>query len=249
MKNKIIIITAFVIITANAMGQLLKDTVVDIDKNVYHTVKIGTQIWMVENLKTTKYNNGDFLENGYDQPHFMNYIVGAYLDYIDLNNSKIYGKLYNWLAVHDSKQHRNISPRGWHIPNDNEWDTLITYLGGDQVAGGKLKEEGTSHWKSSNTSVNNYNGFTALPAGILNDIGFAEIGESSYWWSSDEYVSGVYKYGPPDQYRGNAWENEVITQGLARYVRIFYSKSNAIHHSKGWPENNGLSIRCLKDSF
>jgi uncharacterized protein (TIGR02145 family) len=141
------------------------NTVTDIDGNIYHTVTIGTQVWMVENLKTTKYRNGDPIPNVTGNA-WAALTTGAYCWY---NNDAAtykatYGALYNWYAVADS---RNIAPTGWHVPTDAEWTTLTTFLGGESVAGGKLKETGTNHWTSPNTGATNETGFTALPGGGL----------------------------------------------------------------------------------
>ena len=139
-------------------------TVVDIDGNVYNTVTIGTQVWMVENLKTTKYRNGDAIPNVTGNASWVALSTGAYCWY---NNDAAtykatYGALYNWYAVGDS---RNIAPSGWHVATDSEWTTLSTFLGGESIAGDKLKEIGTSHWLSPNTGATNSNGFTAFPGG------------------------------------------------------------------------------------
>src|SRR5665647_3709784 len=111
-------------------------TVTDIDGNVYHTVTIGTQVWMVENLKTTKYRNGDPIPNVTDNIAWGALTTGAYCNYNnDTNNSITYGRLYNWYAANN----RNIAPSGWHVPTVAEWTILITYVGGKSVGGDKLK--------------------------------------------------------------------------------------------------------------
>ena len=135
-------------------------TVTDQDGNVYHTVTIGTQVWMVENLKTTKYRNGDGIQNVTDSIAWWNLTSGAYCIYRnDVNNLATYGRLYNWYAVIDS---RKLTPAGWHIPTDAEWTTLTDYLG--STCGDKLKEKGPNHWGGDNTATNE-TGFTALPGG------------------------------------------------------------------------------------
>ena len=111
--------------------------------NYYHTVTIGTQVWMVENLKATNYRNGDPIPNVRDNNDWMNITSDAFCDYDnDTSNAKIYGHLYNWYAVTDS---RNIAPFGWHIASNEEWTELSDFLGGASIAGGELKETGTSH--------------------------------------------------------------------------------------------------------
>jgi uncharacterized protein (TIGR02145 family) len=196
-------------------------TVTDIDGNIYHTITIGTQIWMVENLKTTKYRNGDPIPNVADNTQWNNLTTDAYCNYNnDANNATIYGRLYNLSAVLDS---RKICPSGWHIPSDAEWTTLIAFLGGDNVAGGKLKETGTSHWNSPNTGATNETGFTALPDGHRDYFGiFLEIGGYGHWWSSTK----------DDE--SSAWS-----------YRMGYSYKN-IGRSSSY-EKNGYSVRCIKD--
>jgi uncharacterized protein (TIGR02145 family) len=170
-------------------------TVTDIDGNIYNTIIIGTQIWMVENLKTTRYRNGDQIPNIADSTQWNKYLsTGAYCDYKnDFSYANTYGRLYNWFAVNDS---RNIAPSGWHIPSDSEWTILTSFLGGD-TSSGKLKEAGANHWSSPNTGANNETGFTALPGGNRDDLGLFEfIGDYLYMWSSTEAdpINGWYRF-------------------------------------------------------
>jgi len=197
-------------------------TVIDIDGNVYHTVTIGTQVWMVENLKTTKYRNGDPIPNVTDGTAWHNNIAGAaYCNYNnDINSSTTYGRLYNGFAVADS---HNIAPIGWHIPTDTEWTTLANYLGGESVAGGKLKETGTTYWQSPNTGATNETSFTALPGGNrFWDGSFGNVGNRSAWWSSTEKDIN------------NFWSREIHYDGgdIGR---------NFLHRL------NGYSVRCVRD--
>lgn len=174
-------------------------TIADIDGNVYKTIQIEiptgisksfktsqniTQIWMAENLKTTKYDNGDPIPNITQNQDWVALTTGAYCNYNNItNNSTTYGQLYNWYAVNTGK----LCPTGWHVPTDAEWTTLINYLGGESIAGGKLKEKGTKHWKKTNEGATNEIGFTALPGGIrVYDGLFDMIGNSGYWLSSSE---------------------------------------------------------------
>ncbi len=142
-------------------------TLTDIDGNVYRTIKIGNQWWLAENLKVTHYRNGNpIIKLIADEPNWSSWasmLNGACCAY-EYNDSlaNIYGYLYNWFAVADP---RKISPEGWHVPNDDEWNSLIKFLGGESVAGGKLKEAGTSHWLSPNNGATNESGFTAFPGG------------------------------------------------------------------------------------
>lgn len=165
------------------------NTVTDIDGNVYHTVVIGTQTWMLENLKVKKYRNGDPIPNVTNALAWENLTTGAYCDYG--NNSTVsneYGLLYNWYAVNDS---RLLAPTGWHIPSQTEWQTLYNYLGGESVAGSKLKEAGNAHW-TDNTDATNTSGFTALPGGNRNGdttfsgiyIDYYDLTNWGYFWSS-----------------------------------------------------------------
>jgi uncharacterized protein (TIGR02145 family) len=196
-------------------------TVSDIDGNVYHTVTLGTQVWMVENLKTTRYRNGDPIQNATSPELWVFSIAGAYRMYDnDESYADTYGFLYNWYAVNDS---RNICPTGWHVPTDTEWNTLVTYLGGDNVAGGKLKETGTTHWISPNMGATNSSGFTALPGGsAYYDATFDRLGENGNWWCATEYDAG------------NAWY--IV---LAYYSGFMYNDYCI--------KTNGFSVRCLKD--
>jgi uncharacterized protein (TIGR02145 family) len=168
-------------------------TVTDTDGNVYHTVKIGTQIWTAENLKTTKYNDGTAIPQTTVIP-WGDLTTGAYCWYNDSSQYKtIYGALYNWYAVNTGK----LAPAGWHVPTDAEWDTLAEYLGGDSVAGGKLKNTGTTYWSSPNTGATNSSGFSALPGGYRGDSGgFSNVGNTGCWWSATEYdASDAYHRG------------------------------------------------------
>ena len=155
-------------------------TVTDIDGNIYHAVTIGTQVWMVENLKTTKYRNGDLIPNGTDGTAWSNLTTGAYCNYDNNeNNADSYGRLYNWYAVNDS---RNIAPTGWHVATDDEWLTLRSFVGGGSVAGTKLKS--ITGWNSNGNGTDEY-GFTAFPGGRRDLVGsFGLIGASGYWWTS-----------------------------------------------------------------
>jgi len=169
-------------------SNLTYGTLRDIDGNVYKTIKIGTQEWMAENLKTIHYRNGDPIPNVTDGSEWSDLTKGAYCDNKNnINNSATYGRIYNWFAVTDS---RNIAPIGWHVADNYEWTTLVTYLGGTSVAGGKLKEKGTNHWviDDNNDGASNETGFTAIPGGGRNfDGGFYAPGNATCcWWTSTE---------------------------------------------------------------
>jgi uncharacterized protein (TIGR02145 family) len=138
------------------------NTVKDIDGNIYHTIKIGTQVWLKEDLKTTRYNDGTAIPYVTNDTEWVNLKTGAYRRCNnDDSNKAIYGALYNWYTLDNGK----LCPSGWHIPLDNEWEALIDYCGGWEIAGGKLKEAGTQHWDAPNVGATNESGFTALPFG------------------------------------------------------------------------------------
>ncbi len=170
--------------TGNPVGDN-NDTVTDADGNKYKTVKIGTQVWMVENLKTTKYNDSSVIPCVADSTEWSNLNSPGYCWYNNDETSfkNIYGALYNWHTVNTKK----LCPTGWRIPTKDEWDTLINYLGGVDVAGGKMKEVGLSHWDSPNTEATNISGFTALPGGYrISESTCYGIGQRCYLWSSTE---------------------------------------------------------------
>ncbi|MEI6696673.1 MAG: fibrobacter succinogenes major paralogous domain-containing protein [Bacteroidota bacterium] len=168
-------------------------TVKDIDGNVYHTVKIGNQVWMLENLKTTRYNNGDIIPNITDSTEWLNTHTGAWCSYLNSTaNNVTYGKLYNFKVVSSG----NIAPVGWHVPTKNEWETLIIYL--DNDISGKLKETGTIHWITNN-GASNQSGFTALPGGYCGFESatplFKSIGLNGNWWSSSTWINdNIFNY-------------------------------------------------------
>lgn len=199
-----------------------KGAVTDIDGNVYHSVTIGTQVWMVENLKVTKYRNGDPIPNVTPPTTWGALTTGAYCWYNNdaVANKATNGALYNWYAVADS---RNIAPTGWHVPTDTEWITLTTYLSGDAVAGGKLKETGIINWQSPNNEATNSSGFTALPGGGRGSIlGFLSVGSIGNWWTSSESTSpGAMGRGIFNRY-----------PILSRFTAVLA---------------DGLSVRCIKD--
>lgn len=156
-----------------------------IEGAVYHCVTIGTQIWMVENLKVTHYRNGDPIPNVTNEMEWETLKAGAYCNYGNAeNNAKVYGRLYNWHAVNDT---RMLAPEGWHIATETEYRDLIANTGAEDAAGGNLKESGTTHWKPPNTNAKNTFGFTALPGGSFSSLGFNGLGESGNLWSSTEF--------------------------------------------------------------
>jgi len=202
-------------------GDSIITTVTDIDGNVYHTVTIGTQVWMLENLKVTRYRNGDTIANIPDGTLWSGLTYGAYCDYDnDTTNANTYGRIYNWFAVADSRQ---LAPAGWHVASDAEWNVLINFAGGSSVAGGKLKESGYLHWQSPNTGATNETGFTALPGGARS-AGGPFSGKSNYanWWTSTPYSP---------------------MHAIPKTMYYNYSKVDGPWVNK----ENGLYVRCIRD--
>ncbi|MEP7317924.1 MAG: fibrobacter succinogenes major paralogous domain-containing protein [Panacibacter sp.] len=180
-------------------------------------IKIGTQVWKKKDLITSYYRNGDKIPQVKDPAKWAKLTTGAWCWY---NGDPRNGKLYNWYAVNDP---RGLAPTGWHIPADAEWDSLTAYLGGFTVAGGKMKETGTTHWLAPNADATNSSGFTALPGGARYDFGdFGERGSAVYWWSSSESGS---------------------LSGSCRYLTYFYGTLSSSADYKP----TGFSVRCIKD--
>lgn len=157
----------------------------DVDGNSYSTIVLGTQEWIANNLRTSKYSNGDPISNQIDLVGWSGASTGAWCYYennVAFNSA--YGKLYNYYAVTDL---RNLCPTGWHIPNETEWTTLSTFLGGAGVAGGKMKEVGLAHWIAPNIGADNTSGFSAIPGGNRRGGGnplFEVMGSMGRYWSS-----------------------------------------------------------------
>ena len=179
-----VIIMPFVLFSQNSNNGHMTGTVTDIDGNVYKTVKIGEQWWMMENLKVTHYRSGDPIPNVTNIPEWISLTTGAYCNYdYDEGNVETYGRLYNWYAVNDR---RNIAPAGWHVASWDEWIELINYLGGVNVAGGKMKVPGTYYWRSPNEGATNESGFSGLPGGFCSIKGFEDLGRHAYFWTNTE---------------------------------------------------------------
>lgn len=201
------------------------NTVTDYDGNVYHYITIGTQVWMVENLKVTHYRNGDAISNVTDNTAWGNLTTGAYCCYNNnSSNTSTYGLLYNGYAATDS---RGIAPTGWHVATHTEWKTLVIYLGGSSLAGGKMKEAGTAHWTSQSSGTDNSSGFTALPSGYrYNDGTFWDINNKNYLWTSTK---------------------KNTTEAYYRYLSFGDNYVNANTDYDYISLKNGFSIRCIKD--
>jgi uncharacterized protein (TIGR02145 family) len=198
-------------------------SVSDVDGNTYKTIQIGTQTWMAENLKTTKYNDGLAIPNVKDNTEWGNSTTGAYCDYSNFPAySAIYGRLYNWFAIAYNNS-ENACPAGWHIPSDSEWTVLIDYLGGSDLAGGKLREAGSSHWPEPNSESTNESGFTALPGGGRYEPStFGDLGSHANWWSSAE---------------------ENVSNGKHFHISFYGTYIDSASSSK----QGGLSVRCIKN--
>jgi uncharacterized protein (TIGR02145 family) len=170
------------------------DAINDIDENYYNIIEIGNQVWLEENLRTTKFNDGNLIPTETDNATWTSLVTPAYCWYNnDVLNKDIYGALYNWHSINTGK----LCPSSWHVPSDDEWTILIDFLEGESVAGGKLKEIGTTHWVSPNTGATNESGFNAVPAGSRYiGVGlFGHLGQRADWWSSNlPYSYSIWNY-------------------------------------------------------
>jgi uncharacterized protein (TIGR02145 family) len=197
-------------------------TIKDIDGNVYHVVTIGQQDWLVENLRVVHYRNGDSIPNVKDGTQWGQLTTGAYCNYNnDVYYVKTYGRLYNAYAVLDP---RNIAPEGWHVATNEDYVALEEYLGGTDIAGGKMKEEGTAHWTSPNTGATNTSGFKGLPGGNRSrTIGtFQNLYDQGCWWTSTEY-------DVDNKYARFLYYDQCVSYVTWAYRYI------------------GMSVRCVKD--
>jgi uncharacterized protein (TIGR02145 family) len=192
-------------------------TTTDFDGNVYSTIQIGTQCWMKENL------NAEHDASGTPIPR---YCYGSSIAYCDT-----FGGLYYWTTIMNSSGSSNtipsgiqgICPTGWHIPSDAEWEILVNYLGGDSIAGGKMKESGFAHWQTPNSNATNSSSFSALPGGYRNSTGNYETkGIYGFWWSSTEYSYQI------------AW------------CRSLFNQSGSVYHFYDY-KDKGFAVRCIKD--
>ncbi len=229
MKNLfvIFIFSTFYILQACKPGNTLKPDkpCIDGDENKYDTVKIGIQIWMKENLKTTSYNDGTPIQEVKE-----NSIWGStlYPRFCWRNNDTVYkneyGALYNWAAVDsDSNGNKNVCPAGWHVPDTAEWNQLIAFLGGTQVAGGKMKLPDERYWLAPNVGADNSSGFSAKAAGYRTSNGyFNTLSTTTKYWSTLNYRE---------------------PSSLALYLRYNYSIGSYAAPYK----SEGHSIRCIKD--
>lgn len=196
-------------------------TMTDIDGNTYYTVMIGNQTWMAENLKVTHYQNGDLIEHVTDNQQWSERTTGAYCAYQnEPENVNSYGLLYNWYAINDE---RKIAPEGWRVPTTEDYQILSDYLGSDTESGAKIKEVGTTHWKSPNAGADNASGLTALPGGIRYDDGsFNNKTWNCYFWTATQKTDN------------RSW------------YRVLYSDNTNLD-LEYTSYKFGLSIRCIKE--
>jgi uncharacterized protein (TIGR02145 family) len=197
------------------------DPVTDIEGNRYNTVRIGTQIWMAENLKTTMYNDGTEIPLVANSSDWKSLTTPGYCWYNNdmASNKDVYGALYNGFTVTTGK----LCPTSWHVPTWEEWQQLSEFSGDTITGGGKLKETGTTHWLAPNKGATNSTGFNALPSGIRYFEGsFTAILHFTGFWSSTDV-------GTDDE----------------SFLSLYFGDASAImnHTSR----NNGLSVRCIRD--
>jgi len=218
MLKRNLLLTCIILIYCSAV---FAQTVLDIDSNGYRIQALGSQVWLAENLRVTRLNDGTPIPLVTDSTEWDSLTTMGYCWYNNNDSAHRipYGALYNWHAVNTSK----LCPSGWHVPTNIEWDTLVSYLGGNYLAGGMLKEIGTTHWKSPNTGATNETGFTALPAGIrANGKKFSNYGCSTYFWSATEFN-----------------KEKALNKILIYYNNTIYTDKNIL--------NSGFSVRCMKD--
>ena len=194
-------------------------TITDIEGNVYHTLTIGSQVWLKENLKVTKFRNGEPIQKVIDNT-WGNLTTSAFC-YVDndTNKLKTYGGLYNWYAITDS---RKICPIGWHVPSLAEINIMDHYLGDN--GGGKLKETGLTHWVNINIDATNSTQFTALPGGRRDADSYFSYGQYAYWWTTSEYV---------------------LDNTEASYFSVWYFTGHL--DIMDMYKKTGMSIRCIRD--
>lgn len=215
---KLLIATLF-IATLFACGK--NDTFTDIDGNEYHSIRIGNQIWMAENLRTTRFNNGDLIAVAKNASEWTTDGRAAYSNYA--NNDSLatdYGLLYNWYCISDK---REIAPKGWRIPTEADLRELLQFVGSDSIAASLLKERGTQHWLPSFTEGNNATGFSALPGGYKDADGQSYMRKSNgYYWTTQ----GSFEF--------YHWSS-----------RVFQAFANIERDAKFM--KYGFSIKCIKD--
>jgi uncharacterized protein (TIGR02145 family) len=211
--------------TGYGMAMSFTTLVSDVEGNLYNTVKIGTQTWLRENLKVTKYNDTTAIPNVVSNTDWTSLSTGAYCWYINSasSNKNTYGALYNWYTISSGK----LCPTGWHVPTITEWKILQISLGNRYELGIKLKEAGTTHWASPNTGVTNESGFTALPGGYR-----SSNGAFNNWENSSNGIDAL-------------WYSS--TEENTQYADFYFLYDDNSGNQGYIPKNNGLSVRCVKD--
>ncbi len=217
----VLIIAAFLVLFTAFNPANGQDNITDYDGNVYPTKKIGTQVWMTENLRTTHYSDGEAIPEIKDDSLWTDLTTGAYcINNNEKSNSKQYGYLYNWYVVPNAKK---VCPAGWRVPSANDWKKLETYLGGPGISGGRMKEAGAGKWADPNINADNSSGFTGLPGGSRNPDGtFNTPGESGEWWTTTEFSPTT------------AWHRRLYNN-VGFIDNIYALKAE------------GFSVRCMKD--
>lgn len=209
--------------TSNVIHITLVTSITDIDGNTYNIVKIGSQYWLKENLIVTHYRNGDSILKIVEDEDWVIQTDGAWCSYYNSTVlDKEYGNLYNWYTVKDN---RGLAPEGWHVATQNEWQMLIEFLGGESVAGGKLKEDGNTHWNAPNTAATNESGFTALPGGYR-----------STYYNGEFFHNGYQAY---------FWTLQESSLMYAEYIHLHYDFPDAFISNED--KRDGFSIRCIKN--
>lgn len=236
MKNLLFCMVAYsltliiILLSSCSKKQIYPEIVIDIDGNSYNTIKIGDQLWMKENLRTTHFTNGDEILT---TPRYQD--IGSEINPIyqwsyfeDKENPAIYGRFYTWYAI---KESRRICPEGWHVPSSAEWDKMINFLGGNIIAGGILKETINNYWGGLPMSNQKTNGFDAVPTGVRLENGFLmhESTETTFW-ASDDYVLEI--------------------NGQPTYLfALNYSLRDQSSEIKQYAtrKNSGMVVRCVSD--
>lgn len=223
MKKNILVFLGFSFLIVETQAQ----TVIDIDGNVYNTIAIGTQVWTQENLKTSRFNNGDVIGTTSIAINNDPSSIYQWPYNEDSLNTSIYGRLYTWYSVTDS---RNVCPVGWHVPTESEFTTLANFLGGDSIAGDKMKETGTAHWLSTYSTVTNSSGFTGLPGGMRgNTSGFSNLNILGGFWSSTQMgFDDSFKRGVKFGLHSSNYQKSALVQSAAL-------------------GSCGFSVRCISD--
>ncbi len=194
----------------------------DIDNNSYEIVTIGTQVWMAQNLRTTRYNDGTFIPLVTDNTEWSTLNTPAYTWYNDDQPPSHVGAMYNYYTVADTNN-RNICPIGWHVPTTAEWQILRDSLGGQSLAGGKMKQTGLANWNNPNTGATNESGFSGISGGFRAPAGsYSNLGFGGHWWSSS-----------------------ASSETFAIAMRIDHNDTDA--HIQNTQKGFGLSVRCVKD--